>query len=105
MPNVRQEFGTIKQMLYTVLAKYPETRSDDTLLYVKCCEEMGAKTLADLPKMGISIISVHKMRQVIQNKENKFLPENRVLQYRSQRDAEVKSFLQDDKESRLQFAH
>ena len=104
MSSVKQEFGTIKEMLYSVMTKHPETRSDDTLLYVKCCEEMGAKNLSDLPKMGISIISVHKMRQVIQNKEKKFLPMQSVVHGRKLRNGEVRSFLNEERERRVNFA-
>lgn len=74
MKNLRKEYGSLKELLKRVLAKCPETRSDDTKLFIQCCKELGATTLDDLYNMNISIISVHKTRQVIQNKEKLYQP-------------------------------
>jgi hypothetical protein len=43
--------------------------------------------------MDLSIISVHKMRQVIQNKEGRFKPSEEVRLARHKRASEVKDYM------------
>lgn len=93
MNNVTTELNTIKDLVYHVLANNPDTRSNDTKLYVQCCKELGAKTLDDINRIGLSIISVHKIRQVVQNKENLYLPDENVTKVRKQRALEIKDYM------------
>lgn len=75
------------------MEKHPDTRANDTLLYVKCLEHLGAITLKDMQKMDLSIISVHKLRQMIQNKEGKFKADDKVQKARHKRASEVREYM------------
>lgn len=95
--RISEEFESIKSLLFTVLKNYPETRSDDTLLYLTCCEVLGAKNLAQAKELPISIISVHKMRQIIQNKEGLFKPEEKVENARRERNIDAIQYMRKQK--------
>jgi hypothetical protein len=62
-------------------------------LYLKCCEYLGANNLQDLYKIDLSITSIHKMRQVIQNKEGRFKPNDKVQAIRHKRASEIKEYM------------
>jgi hypothetical protein len=55
---------------------------------------LGAKTTEHLKEIPINIISIHKARQIIQNKEGKYLPDENIQKVRKQRDKEFKAYLQ-----------
>ena len=80
-------------MVEHALENYPDTRDSDTRLYIKCCEIKGAKTLEDLKDINLNIISVHKLRQKIQNNEGKYLPSSKIQQIRDQRAIEIKEYM------------
>lgn len=84
------KFGNIKELVCYVLGHYPYTRNDDTALYAQCCRELGAKTIDDIERIGLSIISVHKNRQKIQNQERRFLPSKEVQEARKRRAKEIR---------------
>jgi hypothetical protein len=60
---------------------------------LKCCEHIGVKTVKDLYTMDLSIISVHKLRQMIQNKEGRFKPDEKVQKARHKRASEIKEYM------------
>lgn len=91
--SVTNELNTVKQLVLHVLKNHPETRDSDNLLYLHCCEYLGAKTINDLKKLNLSIISVHKIRQVIQNKEGLYKPSEDVKEIREQRRIEIKDYM------------
>lgn len=95
--NVSHEFNTVKQLAEHVLANNPDTRNSDTLLYIEMCKEMGAKTIDDIPKLGLNVITVHKIRQVIQNKEGNYLPTILVKEVRNARNKEIRDYMKDSK--------
>lgn len=88
-----EELNSTKELVEFVLDKYPETRHSDTMLYLQCGKLLGAKNINDLERLNLNIISIHKARQVIQNKENKFLPTEDVLKIRQQRAKSVKDYM------------
>lgn len=83
---------TVKQLVETILEKQPKTRNNDTDLYFACCRELGAKTLEDAEKIGLSIISVHKLRQKIQNTEGKFQPEVETSKVRQENEERMREY-------------
>jgi hypothetical protein len=87
------KFQSVKKLLYEVLKNYPETRNDDTLLYIKCCEVLGAKTIDDMKHISLSVVTVHKIRQIIQNKEGLYKPDPDVQEKRKQREQEMRQFI------------
>jgi hypothetical protein len=91
--RISEEFDSIKDLLYAVLKDHPETRNSDTKLYIKCCEILGAKTTTEMLELPISIISVHKIRQVIQNKEGLYLPDEKVKKIREERNVEARDYM------------
>lgn len=91
--NIETEFSSMKQLIMHVLEHYPETRNSDTLLYIRICEHLGARTLDDLSKLNVNIISVHKMRQVIQNKLGMWKPSDEVQEVRNKRNVEIREYL------------
>lgn len=90
---VKQEFDNVKNLVTYVLENYPITRSNDTLLYLECCKVKGCRTIDDIKDINLSIISVHKIRQKIQNKEGLYLPDNPVINNRKNRAEEVKEYM------------
>lgn len=91
--NIKNEFKYMKDLVLHILDQYPETRDNDTLLYLKCCEHLGAQTLDDLKKLNLNIITVHKSRQVIQNKLQLFRPSDEVSEVRSKRSVEIRDYM------------
>lgn len=91
--TTKRELRTVKELVEHVLETKPKTRNSDTLLYIEVCKYLGAKSLEDLEKIKLNIISVHKTRQVIQNKEGKFLPDENVTEERARRRWEVKDYM------------
>jgi hypothetical protein len=68
------------------------TRNSDTKLYIQCARELGAKTLDDLERIPLSIVSVHKARQPIQNKLGLFKPSKDVEDKRLEKQMEMKEY-------------
>jgi hypothetical protein len=91
--SVHKEFNSLKDFVSSVLEKYPETRNSDTKLYIQCCRELGAKTLADIEKLNLNIVTVHKVRQIIQNKEGKWQANEVVKEKRNQRRWDIKEYM------------
>ncbi|REJ23706.1 MAG: hypothetical protein C6W54_11065 [Bacillaceae bacterium] len=93
MVNIEKEFKTVKELVEYCLEKFEETRHSDTLLFLKCCEMLGAETIQQIKYLKLNMISVHKIRQVIQNKEKKWLPSESVKRIRKEREKEIKKFM------------
>lgn len=87
------ELKTVKDLVESVLKDNIETRANDTLLYMECVKKLGAKTLEDVEEINLSIISVHKMRQIIQNKHNMYLPEKEVVKNRLSSAKEIRELI------------
>ncbi|TVX85988.1 hypothetical protein [Paenibacillus agilis] len=93
MNKIENELNTVKDLVLHVLSCNPETRSNDTLLYLECCKVLGATDMTDLESLNLSIVSVHKMRQVIQNKDKQFMPDEEAIQVRKRRSREVRQYM------------
>lgn len=90
---VSGELNTMKSFLKEIMKNNPSTRNSDTKLYLVACRELGAKTLNDLEKLNLNIITVHKIRQVIQNKEGLYLPEKDIKKERMSRNGQIKEYM------------
>jgi hypothetical protein len=91
--NTKTELNSVKKLVLSVLEQYPETRNSDNKLYIQCAKELGAKTIDDLMEIKLNLISVHKCRQVIQNKLGKFLPDKEVAEVRAERQLSFKDWM------------
>jgi hypothetical protein len=91
--DTKQEFKTTTELVKYILEHYPETRNSDNKLYIKCAQYKGAKTLSDLENIKLSIITVHKCRQKIQNRNGLFKATEDTQQIRKERAKEVKEFM------------
>jgi hypothetical protein len=91
--SIDKEFNSLKDFVESVLEKYPQARNNDTFLYTQCCRELGAKTIDDLNRLNLSVVSVHKVRQIIQNKEGKWLPDEKVRENRNKRRWDIKEYM------------
>ena len=91
--TTKRELRTVKELVEHILETKPKTRNSDILLYIEACKYLGAKTLEDLEKIKLNIISVHKIRQVIKNKEGRFLPDENVKEERARRRWEVRDYM------------
>jgi hypothetical protein len=94
--GVIEEFKNTKQFISYVLEHYPDTRNSDTKLYVQCCKLMGAETLDDITDINLNIVTVHKTRQMIQNKEGKFPPDPKIKQMRDEREDEIRNYMRNN---------
>lgn len=95
--NVEKEFNTVKELAEYVLENNPKTRNSDTVLYVEMCKLLGAKSIDDIPKIGLNMITVHKVRQVIQNKDGKYLPDEVTKEIRKVRNSSIKTYMSNNK--------
>ncbi|MDT9683446.1 hypothetical protein RND61_15465 [Streptomyces sp. TRM76323] len=93
MPEINTELNTVKELVEKVLSRNVATRSNDTKLYLECCKELGCKTMKDIERMNLSIITVHKLRQVIQNKEGHYNPAKEVLAIREKRHVSIREYM------------
>jgi hypothetical protein len=91
--SVTTELNTVKDLVLHVLKNKPETRNSDTLLYLECCKALGATSIKDIEDINLSIISVHKLRQVIQNKDKQFMPDENVKEVRKARARLVRQYM------------
>ena len=91
--NIETEFNTLKELVLFVLEEVPATRDSDTILYLYCCKALGCESMLDMLDLELNIISIHKIRQVIQNKEGRFLPSNNVKSIREERELEIKKYM------------
>lgn len=96
MERILKEFKTTKSLILHVLENYPNTRDNDNNLYVQCAKELGAKTLEDLENIELNMVSVHKLRQKIQNKEGLFLPSEKIQELRNIRKDEIREIMGKD---------
>jgi hypothetical protein len=78
-----------------VLEEYPETRNSDNKLYIQCAKLLGAKTIDDLLAIKLNLISVHKARQVIQNKLGLYSPTEEVKQARVERQLSFRDWMEE----------
>lgn len=85
--------NTIRELVEHILKTKPHTRNSDTQLYIEACKYMGAKTIADMEKLNLSIISIHKIRQVIQNKDGLYLADEEVTKERNKKRLEIKDYM------------
>lgn len=91
--DIANELDTVKQLVTRVLSENKATRNNETLLYLECCRKLGAKSIDDIEKMNLSIITVHKMRQVIQNKDGLFKSDVEVRKQRANRATKIKDYM------------
>lgn len=90
---VKKEFDTVKELVLYILENYPETRNSDNKLYLQCCKYLGAKTIDDLEKINLSIVTTHKIRQKIQNRDGLFRANKDVEEIRFERAREIKDYM------------
>ena len=91
--SIETEFKKIIDLITHILERHPETRDSDTLLYIKCCEYLGANTIDDLKKLNLNLISVHKTRQHVQNKLGMFRPSKEIQEHRAKRSVEIREYM------------
>jgi hypothetical protein len=91
--NTKAELNSTKKLVLHVLEHYPETRDNDTKLYLQCARELGAVTLDDAERIPLSIVTTHKVRQPIQNKLGLFKPTKKVKEKREQMQLEFKEWM------------
>ena len=94
-----ENFPKLKLLVEHVLDKFPETRSSDTLLCIRAVQELGGRRIQDLEK--INIVSVHKLRQAIQNKEGNYLPSEGVQEERRKLDRRIRSYFRNQKSANI----
>lgn len=84
--KIRNEYGSIKRLVETSLEQQPELRDlDDTKLYFAILRRLGIKTLSQAELANVSIVTVHKTRQIIQNKERKLQASENTKEIREEK--------------------
>lgn len=91
--GVQKEFGTLKEIVKDVMRRHPSTRNSDNVLYFTILQEMGADTLEEAKYLNVNLISIHKTRQIIQNKEGLFPPTEDIKQIRAKRNSEIRDYM------------
>ena len=91
--TVKQELNTVRELVEHILETKPATRNSDTLLYLEACKYMGANTIDDLQRLNLNIITVHKIRQVVQNRDGMYPPDEKIKKERSRRRVEIRDYM------------
>lgn len=91
--NVSIEFETYKDLIKEVLRKYDFARDSDTYLYIMCCKYLGVETIEDMIDLNLNVITVHKVRQVVQNKEGLYRASNNVQAVRDERKIDIEKYM------------
>lgn len=94
--EIEQEFDTVKGLVEDVLSKDKRARNSDLWLCLKIWEDKQQIKIMinpeDIPKM-ISPETIRRMRQVVQNTEGKYLPEDpRILIHRKVKEEKVREY-------------
>jgi len=95
MRSVKEEFGSLKNLILKVVEEYPECADSDKLLYIQCNREIGANTLEDLEKSPINPTSVHKSRQMLSNKLKLINVSDEVKEMRNQRQKDIRDYMKE----------
>lgn len=90
MADVLMEFVNTKSFVEFVLSKHEDTRGSDNLLFLKCCEYLGAVSINDCRELNISVETITRCRRLIQNKHNKYKPTEDVIEARKTRRKNIK---------------
>ena len=77
------------------MERHPETRNSDNVLYFTILQEMGAHTLEEAKSLNVNLISIHKIRQVIQNKEGLYPPARDIKNVRNHRADEIRDYMRE----------
>lgn len=88
--KVKDKFNNVEDLLKGVMTIYPSTRYNDTLLYLRSIKMLGVKKLEDAERCDLSVISVHKTRQRIQNVDGEFLPPDNVIEARNEKSEQMR---------------
>jgi hypothetical protein len=91
--NTKTELNSVKKLVLRVLEQYPETRNSDNKLYIQCAKELGGVYLDDMDHIGLSIVTLHKCRQRIQNKDLMYLPDKQVAEVRAERQLSFRDWM------------
>lgn len=94
--STKSELNSVKKLVLQVLEQYPETRNSDNKLYIQCAKELGARLIDDMDHIGLSLVTLHKCRQRIQNKDLLFLPDKEVTEARYERQLEFRDWMVTD---------
>lgn len=97
--NVETEYNTLKELVGYVLESYPETRDNDAKLYVQVCRELNLNTLQQIYDYGIAPTSVTRVRQQLQNGENKWVASDEIKELRKSRQQGFHSLMKKLKEA------
>jgi len=88
--RVRDKFKGVEDLIKGVMMLHPSTRSSDTLLYLKSLKMLGVRKLEEAERCDLSIISVHKTRQRIQNVDREYLPPDNVVKARNEKSEQMR---------------
>ena len=97
MRTVKEEFKQTKKLIEKVLEEVPRTRDSDTMLYLECLKRLGVRNFSEAEVCGLSIVSVHKLRQEIQNKEKRFQPTDDTKRMRREREETIREYFRGGK--------
>lgn len=89
------ELRTIKEVVREVLEESPKARNSDKLLILQCLRKMGFKIYVDYRELSAmpSWESLRRCRQVIQNEEGLYLPDEDIDELRFKKEEEMKGEL------------
>jgi hypothetical protein len=88
-----QELHSVKDLVMYVMDANPDTRNNDTLLYLECCTLLGAESIQDIEDLGLNIVTVHKARQRIQNKFKTLMPDENIESIRKSRYRQIYEYM------------
>lgn len=96
-----KQFLNSKSIVEKILEKYPNTRNSDKALYLKVFEQWDLVLTDEQKKkfltMPINFESIRRSRQKIQNEEERFLPDKKVIERRkAEQDTMSREVLSED---------
>lgn len=93
LKEIETEFENTKDLVEYILRVAPDTRDNDTALYIYCCAELGCKTFQDIIKLNLNVTTIHRIRRLIQNNEGRYLPSEKTQKKRKKRERNIKEYM------------
>jgi hypothetical protein len=81
-----------------VLSEYPETRNNDSALFLQVCRKLGFTTFEEMK--NVPVLTVTRARQHIQNELGRWKPDEEIKKLRKDRQIQFKKYMAQLKEAK-----
>ncbi|WP_027725442.1 hypothetical protein [Tuberibacillus calidus] len=96
--TVEKELTGVIGLVDKVLSEYPETRSNDSALFIQVCKKLGLTSLEDMK--NVPLLTITRARQHIQNELGRWQPDEEIKKLRKDRQIQFKQYMAQLKEAK-----